>query len=355
MPKRFAKTWCTLFLLVAMSFLSVTVLTSCSQQQADEKEPTASEAPATVAGQLAVRVSFPKGATSVGMASFASKISAGELEVPYALAVAGTSDQISQALMDNRVDIAVLPPSAAAILYNQSKGEIKAVCVNALGGATIVTGNKRVASIEDLAGKTVYLTDEASTSTVAFKRVLVAYGLADKVTLEYEDSPVDLAAQVKANPKLIAVLPQPFAAVTVDGSEGIKQIADVSALWDEKMVDGSRWIEGVVVVRDKFLKRQPDAVEDFIEQLAASSELAAKDPITAIPLIVETGILNEAMATERSIPACHPVCIKGEEMRKALSGYLQVLYDEDPSLVGGVVPDGKFYYLPPEQDAEQTE
>ncbi|MBP3893506.1 MAG: ABC transporter substrate-binding protein [Atopobiaceae bacterium] len=305
--------------------------------------------------ELKVSVAFPKGASSVGMASFASKISSGELDVPYIMAVAGTFDQVSQAIIDERVDIAILPPSSAAMLYNQQKGKIKVVCVNALGGAGVVTGSKKVKSIEDLAGKTVYVNDQSDSFVTVFKKILDLNGLTDEVTLEYDPNSAELAAKLKADKKVVAVLPQPEAAAAVAQDDRLRQAFDVSSLWDEKMVDGSRWVTGVVVVRNKFFKRHPEVVEDFLAQLEESTEIAAKDPITAIPLVTQAGILSEAMATEGSLPACHPVCIRGAEMRKAVSGYLQVLYDENPASVGGLLPDGNFYYVPVEQVEESAE
>lgn len=37
-------------------------------------------------------------------------------------------------------------------------------------------------------------------------------------------------------------------------------------------------------------------------------------------------------------------------MRRALSGYLKVLYDLEPSSVGGALPEEDFYYIPQEAD-----
>lgn len=357
MLKRFAGTWFATLVLVTACLCGVVALSACGQQPVAESQEEA-ENPAVAAvnsEELKVNVAIPKGATSVGMASFANKITNGELDTPYLMAVAGTSDQISQAITDERVDIAILPPATASVLYNQQKGRIKVIGVNALGGAGIVTGNKRVQSIEDLAGRTVYMSNQTPDTVTVFRKILDLYDLTDEVTLEFVATPVDLAAKLKGDRKLIGVLPQPQAAITIGEDEGLLQIADLSTLWDEKMVDGSHWVSGAVVVRSKFFKRHPEVVEDFLAQLAESTEISAMDPITAIPLATQAGILSEAMATENSILACHPICIQGAEMRKAIAGYLQVLYDEDPASVGGVLPDGNFYYVPIEQTEEQPE
>ena len=39
------------------------------------------------------------------------------------------------------------------------------------------------------------------------------------------------------------------------------------------------------------------------------------------------------------------VCITGEEMKTALSGYLDALVAQDPKAVGGKVPGDDFYYI----------
>ena len=46
------------------------------------------------------------------------------------------------------------------------------------------------------------------------------------------------------------------------------------------------------------------------------------------------------------MPACNIVCITGEEMKSALSGYLSVLEAADAKSVGGQLPADDFYYLP---------
>ena len=74
-------------------------------------------------------------------------------------------------------------------------------------------------------------------------------------------------------------------------------------------------------------------------------ELDRADPATAAALVVKAGIVAKEAIAEKAIPACNVVCIEGNDMKTALSGYLQVLYDADPSSVGGSLPGEDFYYL----------
>ena len=47
---------------------------------------------------------------------------------------------------------------------------------------------------------------------------------------------------------------------------------------------------------------------------------------------------------EKALPACNIVCLTGEEMHQRLSGYLSVLYEQNPQAVGGALPEDDFYF-----------
>ena len=64
----------------------------------------------------------------------------------------------------------------------------------------------------------------------------------------------------------------------------------------------------------------------------------------AAQLISEYGIVEAAPVAEKALPHCNIVCITGEEMGAKLSGYLQVLFDAEPTSVGGKLPGDDFYY-----------
>lgn len=54
----------------------------------------------------------------------------------------------------------------------------------------------------------------------------------------------------------------------------------------------------------------------------------------AAKLIGEYGIVAENVA-KVAVPKCNIVCITGEEMKTKLSGYLNVLFAQNPAAVGG--------------------
>ena len=61
--------------------------------------------------------------------------------------------------------------------------------------------------------------------------------------------------------------------------------------------------------------------------------------------MVELGVIpNEALA-KQAIPNCNIVTFTGDEMKSAVSGFINVLLQADPQSVGGTAPDDEFYYV----------
>ena len=66
----------------------------------------------------------------------------------------------------------------------------------------------------------------------------------------------------------------------------------------------------------------------------------------AAELIAAQGIVEKAPIAKKALPLCNIVCLTGEEMKAALSGYLSVLYEQDAKSIGGAMPGDDFYYIP---------
>ena len=82
----------------------------------------------------------------------------------------------------------------------------------------------------------------------------------------------------------------------------------------------------------------------FLEEHAASALAAAEDVEGTAELVVEYGVLSNSSIAAKALPECNIVCITGDEMVDALTGYLGVLYEQDASSIGGAMPEDDFYY-----------
>ena len=75
-----------------------------------------------------------------------------------------------------------------------------------------------------------------------------------------------------------------------------------------------------------------------------SAAFTHSNPDAAAEQIASLGIIKKASIAKKALPYCNITCLTGEEMKTALSGYLQVLYEQDPASVGGKLPEDDFYF-----------
>lgn len=320
---------------ILVLLLSLLLLLGCLGCSGKGAEPAAS-----------IRVGSLKGPTSMGLVNLRKAAESGGLTDTYTFTMATDASEIAAALVAGELDIALIPANLAAVLYNKrtQKG-IQVVDINTLGVLYCVTGDESVASVGDLAGKTVYLTGQGTTPEYSLRYLLEKAGVTD-CTLEFRSEATEVAALLASDPGGIAVLPQPFATVAMAQNEALREAFSLSDSWDA-VSGGSRMVTGVTVVRTAFLKEHPQAVERFLAAHADSAKKALEDVEGTAKLIAEYGIIEKEPIAKKALPKCSVCCVTGAEMESALKGYLSVLYRADPASVGGEEPDGGFYYAAP--------
>ena len=140
----------------------------------------------------------------------------------------------------------------------------------------------------------------------------------------------------------IAVLPQPYVTVAMNQNDKIRIALDLTEEWEK--IDGTQMVTGVTIVRNEFLEENKAAVDKFLEEYAESVEYVNSETDAAAALVGQYDIVAEAVA-KKALPYCNIVCITGEDMKSSIDTYLNVLYNSDPTSVGGQLPDDSFYYI----------
>lgn len=294
-----------------------------------------------------VRIGSLKGPTSMGIVSLMDKASKSETTDSYEFNMVTAADELVASVANASVDIALLPANVASILYNKTNGGISVIDINTLGVLYIVSGDTSIASFADLKGKTIYMTGQGTTPDYVFRYLLSANGLTDSdVTLEYKSEPAEVAALLKEQPDAVGLLPQPFATVACSQNENLQIVLDLTKEWDAMQKEsGSQLVTGVTIVRNDFLDEHPDAVSNFLTEHKESVEFNTANPDAAANLIVSTGIIEKEPIAKKALPYCNITYIDGQEMALALTGYLHVLFEQDPASVGGTIPEDDFYYF----------
>ena len=267
-------------------------------------------------------------------------------QAKYAFRMYGTADAIVADLVRGDVDVALIPANLAANLYKKTEGGIVVIDVNTLGVLYVVGADTSVQHVSDLAGRMVYMTGKGTVPQYTFDAELNAVGLSESdLTIEFKSEPAEVLAALAADPDALAVLPQPYVAAACAKMPQLSVLVDLTSEWEQTMPEGSgSAVTGVTVMRTEVLDEYPDAAKEFIKDHEKSIESVNKDAASAAELVVEAGILDNQAIAEKAIPQCNIVCISGDEMKSVLSGFLSVLYQENPSSVGGSLPPDEFYY-----------
>ena len=319
-----------------------------SEKESSEAAAAGKESSGGSGDGTVIRVGGLKGPTTMGLVKLMDDAENGKAQNDYEFTMVTAADELTALVAGNKVDIALLPANVAGVLYNKTKGGISVIDVNTLGVLYLVSSDTSVTSIDQLKGKTIYLTGKGTTPEYSLRYLMSAAGLTeDDVTLEFKSEPAEVASVLAEDPSRIGLLPQPFVTSALAQNESLSVILDLTKAWDEAQEQAetrSRMITGVTIVNNDFLAAHGDLVDTFLSELEASIRDTSEDPDTASMLIEAAGIVPKAAVAKKALPGCNIAFLSGGEMKTALSGYLKALFDQNPASTGGALPDDAFYY-----------
>lgn len=289
-----------------------------------------------------INIGCMKGPTGIGMIKLLSESDEGTAANNYNYTIAGTADVLSTALVKGDLDIAAVPCNLASVLYNKTEGEVVTVAINTLGVLYIVEAGNSIQKVEDLRGKTIYSTGQGTTPEYTLRYLLTSAGLDpdNDVDIQYKSEATEVVAALSENAEAVAMLPQPYTTVALNGNEALRIALDVTKEW-EALCD-STVVTGVLVARKSFIEENPESYAKFIEEYSASTQFANSNVDETATLLESYDIIKAAVA-KKAIPYCNVTFIDGADMRNKCLAYLQVLYDQSPTAVGGKLEEGMFY------------
>lgn len=316
-------------------------LTACGTQADTElQQPDDTPAPAEV------NLYVLSGPTGIGAMNLWAAADAGETQNTYHITMPGANDEVVAAISNGDADIAAVATNLAATLYNKTSGGVTVLAVNTLGVLSLLGNGQEIASIADLAGKTIYASGQGANPEYILRYVLNGNGLdPDKdVTIRFVGEGSELLTVWQTDPEAVIMAPQPVATSILMQNENARTLFNMTDEWGRVSGGDSTLMMGCVIVRNEFLQENPGAVALFLQEYAASIEKAQSDVEGTAALCEQYGLIPKAALAQKAIPSCGLTFVTGAEMKSALSGYLQVMLDADPKSVGGALPGDDFYY-----------
>lgn len=340
--------------LLCVLSLSAALLAGCSTagDAGTSETPGSSSTPSDVtemADPIDVNVMALKGPTAMGMVEFMNEADSGTItDNNYHFNITAATDEVSAALAQGTTDIATVPANLASVLYNNTEGGVQVLAINTLGVLYIVESGDTVHSVEDLRGKTIYASGKGNTPEAALNYVLTQNGIdpSTDVTIEWKSEQAECLSALMAEENAIAMLPQPFVTTAQAQSENLRVALDLTEEWDALQADSetpSTLVTGVVVARTTFAEEHPEVVSAFLDRYQESVDYVNSNVEEAAQLVGQYEIVTAEVA-QKALPECNIVFIEGAEMKEKLSGYLSVLFEQNPQSVGGALPDDAFYF-----------
>ena len=354
-------------LALTLSLALTAGLAACSTQApAEDTAPPESTAPAAETQTPAAETAVPYQTVHLGLLSGPTGMGAAKMladnDEAYAQVEAGTyeggtllryevtlgsdpANDIVPRLTNGELDIAAIPTNLAATLYNRTDGGIKLLALNTLGVLHILENGDTVNSLADLEGRTLYATGQGSNPEYVLNYLLEANGLdpAADVDIQWLASE-ELTARMASGDIDLCMLPVPAATTVMMQNSDVRDAIDLNDAWTESGAQGT-FTMGCLVARTEWLEDNSELVPGILEEYAASIDYVNSNPEEAAALIEQYGIVPKAAVAQAAIPQANMVCITGEDM-KGIADYYQVLFDADPTSIGGAIPGEDFYYIP---------
>ncbi len=296
----------------------------------------------------AVHVAALAGPSGIGMARLMSAPPTLGDSVPCEFEIAGSVDVLLPKLVNGDADIGILPPNVAAKLYNANPDSILAAAIVGNGMISLVTRDEGIASLEDLAGKTVSVAGQGATPEYVLRALLSARGMpADSVTTDFSVPVPEIAAALVSDKIQYALLPEPFATVAVlNGKNGTSPVAkalSMKELWSDTGF-GDDFPMTLCVVRADFARDYPELLREFLGAYRQSIEWTVANPAEAGALSEKAGFGLKAAIATKAIPSSNYVYIDAKAGKASIESLLSVFLEYAPAAVGGKLPDDNFYF-----------
>lgn len=323
----------TLTLVFALVGCSDTDTTSTPNASTDSEAYTAVD----------MSVAYMTGPTGIGMAKLNADSDAKLTANNYTFTVATAAPDITGKFLNGEINIASVSTNVAANLYNKSNGKVRMLAVNTNGVLSILEKGNTIKSVADLKGKTIYSTGKGQNPEYILNYILNKNGInpATDVTINFVSSD-DLKAKLISGEAEIAMAPEPLATAVMVQNKQLNRALSINDEWSK--VSDTKLMMGCVIALDSYVEANPKAVEKFLEEYEASIKFATTNIDETATYCEKYGIAPKAAIAKKSIPICNLCYVTGTDMKTNVNGYYSVLFDADPTSIGGKLPADDLYY-----------
>ncbi len=294
-----------------------------------------------------ITIATLKGPSSMGMIRMIDSLSNAtpvKDDVSFKVLILNEPMQVRKMMLDGSADLAVLPTTMAALLYNKGL-DYRLVSIPVWGTLFLFGNDTTINGWKDLKGKRVNIMAKGMTPDALFRYLLGKNGLdPDKdITLDYSfPTHIDLTNAVIAGKTTLGVVSEPYVSLAIEKNPNIRAIMDLNAEWEK--VQGVHIAQTALICRNALLKSDPETIKQIEAAFSHSTEWVNTHLDSAAALIVKYGILPDTAVARSSIPRSNLKYRSASEIQSEISNYLNIFYKLNPEYTGGKLPDENFYY-----------
>ncbi len=258
---------------------------------------------------------------------------ASDREYNYETNYYDTEAEIAGLIKNGGADMAVMPLDSAAKLYNETNGAIQLVSVLSSGYYHVLEKGKKINSVADLKGKTVYAAYQGTGFEAVAAHILKENGV-DPEKIQFKATDKDVALLTADGTAEILILPEPYASKVLNNEAEYRKALDLNAEWEK--ISGTPLAQTVVVARKEFINAKPEIIDEFLSLGKIAVNYLRTNTYGAPVFLKDKGFAETVDLATAMIPGINLNFLSGEEMKTAVGKVLEVC---------GITVDDAFYIV----------
>lgn len=258
---------------------------------------------------------------------------ASDREYNYETNYYDTEAEIAELIKNGGADMAVMPLDSAAKLYNETNGAIQLVSVLSSGYYHVLEKGKKINSVADLKGKTVYAAYQGTGFEAVAAHILKENGV-DPGKIQFKATDKDVALLTADGAAEILILPEPYASKVLNNEAEYRKALDLNAEWEK--ISGTPLAQTVVVARKEFINAKPEIIDEFLSLGKIAVNYLRTNTYGAPVFLNDKGFAETVDLATAMIPGINLNFLSGEEMKTAVGKVLEVC---------GITVDDAFYIV----------
>ena len=251
--------------------------------------------------------------------------------------------QVRKMMLDGSADFAVLPTTMAALLYNKGV-DYRLAAISTWGTLYLCGNDTTIHTWNDLRHNKIHLMAKNMTPDVLFRYLLKKNRLEpyQDVDLDYRfPNHIDLANATTAGIAPMSVLSEPYLSYAMIKNDNIHIIMSLHDEWEK--VEGFEMPETAFICKGDLAEDNPQLVEKIVSIYEKSVGWANENVDDAAALAVKYEIVGDESAARNAIPRSNLRVARSEDVKDLVVNYLNAFHKMDSAIIGGKMPDEKFY------------